>query len=73
MLPFSEIRLPARLAFGSTGGIERRTEVAVLASGYETRATPWAHGRRRYSTAWMTWPNCSPSSRRGGDGFRAFG
>ena len=65
MLPFSEIRLPARLAFGSTGGIERRTEVAVLASGYETRATP--------CTAWMTWPNCSPSSRRGGDGFRAFG
>ena len=51
MLPFSETRLPARLAFGSTGGIERRTEVAALASGYETRATPWAHGRRRYSLA----------------------
>jgi len=51
MVPFSEARLPARLAFGSTGGIERRTEVALLASGYETRATPWAHGRRRYSLA----------------------
>ena len=51
MLPFSEARLPARLTFGSTGGIERRTEVAMLASGYETRATPWAHGRRRYALA----------------------
>jgi len=51
MLPFSEQRLPARLAFGSSGGIERRTEVAMLASGYETRATPWAHGRRRYALA----------------------
>ena len=51
MLPFSEARLPARLTFGSTGGIERRTEVAMLASGYETRATPWANGRRRYALA----------------------
>ena len=51
MLPFSEVRLPARLTFGSTGGIERRTEVALLASGYETRATPWANGRRRYALA----------------------
>ncbi|MDP2260842.1 MAG: DUF2460 domain-containing protein [Caulobacter sp.] len=47
-MPFHEVRLPARLAFGSTGGVERRTEVVTLASGYERRATPWAHGRRRY-------------------------
>ncbi len=51
MLPFTEARLPARLTFGSTGGIERRTEVALMTSGYETRATPWANGRRRYSLA----------------------
>ena len=51
MTPFSETRLPARLAFGSTGGVERRTQVVTLASGYETRATPWAHGRRRYLVA----------------------
>lgn len=49
MLPFSETRLPARLAFGSTGGVERRTEVVTLASGFEQRATPWADGRRRYT------------------------
>lgn len=45
---FDEVRLPARLAFGSTGGVERRTEVVQLASGYERRSTPWAFGRRRY-------------------------
>lgn len=47
-MSFHEVRLPARLAFGSTGGVERRTEVVTLASGFERRATPWAHGRRRY-------------------------
>lgn len=45
---FHEVRLPSRLAFGSTGGVERRTEVVTLASGHERRSTPWAHGRRRY-------------------------
>lgn len=45
---FHEARLPARLAFGSTGGVERRTEIATLASGFERRSTPWALGRRRY-------------------------
>jgi len=48
MTAFHEVRLPARLAFGSTGGVERRTEVVTLASGFERRASPWANGRRRY-------------------------
>ena len=47
-MAFHETRLPARLAFGSTGGVERRTEIATLASGHERRSTPWAQGRRRY-------------------------
>jgi uncharacterized protein (TIGR02217 family) len=47
-MAFHEVRLPARLSFGSTGGVERRTEVVTLASGYERRSSPWAHGRRRY-------------------------
>jgi len=47
-MSFHEVPLPARLAFGSTGGVERRTEVVTLASGFERRSTPWAHGRRRY-------------------------
>jgi uncharacterized protein (TIGR02217 family) len=47
-MPFSEQRLPHRLAFGSTGGVERRTDIVTLASGFEARSTPWANGRRRY-------------------------
>ena len=50
-MAFHEVRLPARLAFGSTGGVERRTEVVTLGSGFERRSTPWAHGRRRYLIA----------------------
>ncbi len=45
---FAEVRLPARLAFGSTGGVERKTQIVSLASGFERRWTPWADGRRRY-------------------------
>ena len=51
MSEFHEARLPARLAFGCTGGIERRTEVVTLASGFERRTSPWAMGRRRYLIA----------------------
>ncbi len=47
-MAFHEVRLPARLAFGSTGGVERRTEITTLGSGFERRSTPWAMGRRRY-------------------------
>lgn len=48
MEAFTDTLFPARLAFGSTGGVERRTEVVTLASGWERRNTPWAHGRRRW-------------------------
>lgn len=47
-MAFHETRLPARLSFGSTGGVERRTRVTTLASGFEQRSSPWAQGRRRY-------------------------
>lgn len=47
-MSFHEVRLPARLAFGSTGGVERRTEIVTLGSGFERRSTPWSQGRRRY-------------------------
>ncbi len=47
-MSFHEVRLPARLAFGSTGGVERRTGIVTLGSGFERRSTPWVHGRRRY-------------------------
>lgn len=51
MSEFHEARLPARLAFGCTGGIERRTEIVALASGFERRTSPWSQGRRRWLIA----------------------
>ena len=45
---FHEVRFPAALSFGSTGGPERMTEIVTLASGHEERNARWAHGRRRY-------------------------
>jgi uncharacterized protein (TIGR02217 family) len=45
---FHEVRFPAALSFGATGGPERRTEIVTLASGHEERNAPWAHARRRY-------------------------
>ena len=47
-MAFHEIRFPANLSFGSTGGPERRTEIVTLANGFEERNTPWAQSRRRY-------------------------
>ncbi len=47
-MSFHEVRFPANLSFGSTGGPERRTQVVTLANGFEERNTPWAHSRRRY-------------------------
>ncbi len=47
-MSFHEIRFPASLSFGSTGGPERKTEIVSLANGFEERNTPWAHSRRRY-------------------------
>jgi uncharacterized protein (TIGR02217 family) len=46
---FHEVLFPQRLAFGSVGGPERRTDIVTLASGYEERNTPWAQSRRRYN------------------------
>jgi len=47
-MSFHEVRFPASLSFGSTGGPERRTEIVTLANGFEERNTPWAQSRRRY-------------------------
>ncbi len=45
---FHDVRFPANLSFGSSGGPERRTEIVTLANGYEERNTPWAASRHRY-------------------------
>jgi uncharacterized protein (TIGR02217 family) len=45
---FHEIRFPTAIAFHSTGGPERRTEIVTLGSGFEERNAVWANSRRRY-------------------------
>lgn len=45
---FHEVRFPAPLSAGSSGGPERRTEIVTLRNGSEERNTPWRHSRRRY-------------------------
>jgi uncharacterized protein (TIGR02217 family) len=45
---FHEVRFPAALSAGSSGGPERRTEIVILSNGFEERNSPWAQSRRRY-------------------------
>ena len=47
-MSFHEIRFPAPLSIGSSGGPERRTEIVTLSNGFEERNSPWAGSRRRY-------------------------
>ncbi len=47
-MSFHEVRFPAPLSVGSSGGPERRTEIVELRNGFEERNSPWAHSRRRY-------------------------
>lgn len=47
-MSFHEIRFPAALSVGSSGGPERRTEIVTLNNGFEERNSPWANSRRRY-------------------------
>ncbi len=48
---FHEARLPLALAFGASGGPERRTEIVELASGGEARNAVWAGSKRRWDLA----------------------
>lgn len=45
---FHETRFSPAISFGSSGGVERRTEIVGLVNGYEERNSPWARSRRRY-------------------------
>jgi len=49
MSGFHEVRFPLPIAFGSSGGPERRTDIVLLASGHEERNARWADSRRRYN------------------------
>lgn len=46
---FHETRFPTSIAFGASGGPERKTEIVTLGSGFEERNAVWANSRRRYN------------------------
>lgn len=52
MAGFHEVRFPVDVAFGSTGGPQRRTEVVTLGSGREQRNSRWARSRRRFDAGY---------------------
>ncbi len=52
LVPFHEVRFPTAIAFGATGGPERRTEIVALTSGHEERNALWADSRRRYNAGY---------------------
>lgn len=52
MANFHEVRFPTGIAFHSTGGPERKTEVVTLGSGFEARNAVWAASRRRYDVGY---------------------
>jgi uncharacterized protein (TIGR02217 family) len=49
---FHEIRFPTAIAFHSSGGPERKTEIVTLGSGFEERNAVWANSRRRYDVGY---------------------
>jgi len=48
MQAFHEVRFPAAVSFGATGGPERRNEIVALASGRERRNLRLERSRRHY-------------------------
>jgi uncharacterized protein (TIGR02217 family) len=52
LVPFHEVRFPTAIAFGATGGPERKTDIVTLASGYEERNSRWANSRRSYNAGY---------------------
>jgi uncharacterized protein (TIGR02217 family) len=51
-MTFHEVRFPTAIAFHSSGGPERKTEIVSLGSGYEERNGVWAASRRRYDVGY---------------------
>jgi uncharacterized protein (TIGR02217 family) len=48
MQAFHDVSFPLSIAFGASGGPERRNEIIQLSSGAEKRNARMAHSRRRY-------------------------
>ncbi len=51
-MAFHEVRFPAGISLGATGGPERRTEIVVVGSGAEERNSRWADSKRNYNAGY---------------------
>jgi uncharacterized protein (TIGR02217 family) len=51
-MSFHDVRFPTAISRNAQGGPERRTDVVVLASGYEERNSRWADSRRSYNAGY---------------------
>jgi len=51
-MSFHEIQFPTAIAFHSSGGPERKTEIVTLGSGFEERNAVWANSRRHYDVGY---------------------
>ncbi len=51
-MAFHELRFPAGISLGASGGPERRTEIVVLGSGAEERNSRWADSKRSYNAGY---------------------
>lgn len=49
---FHDVGFPVDIAFGASGGPERRTEIITLGSGREFRNSRWADARRRFDAGY---------------------
>ena len=52
LIPFHEVRFPTAIAFGASGGPERKTDIVALGSGHEERNSRWADSRRHYNAGY---------------------
>jgi uncharacterized protein (TIGR02217 family) len=50
-MTFHDVRFPADISYGSSGGPEYSTDVVVLASGHEQRNINWSNPRARFNVA----------------------
>ena len=51
-MAFHEVRFPAGISLGASGGPERRTEIVVVGSGAEERNSRWADSKRSYNAGY---------------------
>lgn len=51
-MSFDEVQFPTDIAYGSSGGPTRKTDIIVLTSGFEQRNTSWLTSRRKYNVSY---------------------